>query len=94
MLVPFQATDAMIHLEQLIHSLYTLVTDANGDTDYTGTDWAIDGTTCRNSSRCRSSPDFDCYETSQMRLFSSRLVMEQHTDMLKIDIAAISTLKP
>ena len=23
---------------------YTLVTDANGDTDYSGTDWAIDGT--------------------------------------------------
>ena len=39
---------------------YTLVTDANGNTDYTGTDWAIDGTTLEVG----SNPDFD-YETSQ-----------------------------
>ena len=39
---------------------YTLVTDANGDTDYSGTDWAIDGTTLEVG----FSPDFD-YETGQ-----------------------------
>ena len=36
------------------------MTDANGDTDYSGTDWAIDGTTLEVG----SSPDFD-YESGQ-----------------------------